>query len=159
MLRRISIALPLLFFLVFSFSSVESDAERALDFKAAKKMEKVLKVKEVQLNAPLYSAHRKFLNKDMIGNVTFCGIDLVIEKVDDKKLLIKWGGDKSKEVSKKGGIVTIASGEESCAMGVVYSEKDGWGYYNGTVREAKLERGTVRFYDINCNGKYLEQKK
>ncbi|GAB4152996.1 MAG: hypothetical protein Kow00107_03430 [Planctomycetota bacterium] len=132
-------------------------AEKERNMMLAKAMTKEYPVKDVIIDKPYYSMHRDFATYGFIGGFTFCGVDIKAE-ADGDKITLTWGGDQTKEIKKSGTTVEIISGEDKHTMCVVKDDVKGWGYFNATVKETKLEKGTVRFFDMNCDGKYLEEK-
>ncbi|MDZ7816300.1 MAG: hypothetical protein U5N86_09970 [Planctomycetota bacterium] len=149
--------------LAFSFSSAEEDKKEKdpRKFRPAREKEDTVKLKDEEFKEPLHCAYLDFVKYGILGSVNICGFDVQIDAMGDEGIKVSWN-DQAVEIKSSPKVIRLERGEEDekelYKICFINDEKRGWGYFNAVYYEGKFEEGNIRFYDMNCNGQYLDRK-
>ncbi len=124
----------------------------------AKEISKEFPVKEIEFSEPFRCQYREFVNYITLDEFEVYGIKVKAVRVDDKTLQVSWEGSEPRNI-RKTTVVTVSSGEESHPICIYRHPVTGdWAYFSAVYRQAKLPKGTISFFDMDCDGKWFEPK-
>ncbi|MFA4986255.1 MAG: hypothetical protein WC712_06705 [Candidatus Brocadiia bacterium] len=126
------------------------------EMKLAPKVEKEYGVKSVAFSTPFMCAFRPFANPIPFDSIEVYGIKVTTKK-EEKEIEVSWGSAAPVRV-KSGGVVKVVSEAGTFPIGFAQDKSKDWGYYYAEYREAKVENRIVRFFDMDCNGTWLDKK-
>ncbi len=155
---RIALAVSLVALLFAALPASAEKKERPMTI--AKALEKEYKYKFTPMLEPFYCSYVSHVTYIALTNYTVFGTSVSFDRIDENTLRVKVGEAEHQDVTKTGTVINIPF-EGATRPITIYRHpvtKD-WGYFCGDYLETKMENGIVRFFDMNCDGKWFEPKK